>query len=410
MAGRSRRVRPEPVDIKQVAVLAGVSIATVSRAIANPERVNAATRARVLQVVQQTGYTPNVAGQRLRSARAMTLLLVIPSNITPFFSELYQGVERAASARGYGLIVGSLGGEPEHHERRLMNLAFSGQADGVLLVSGRMLRAGPRLLGEAGLPIVAISQVPHQTTDIPAVLVQDREGAAAMAQHLLELGHRHFGYITGPADSYVERERWAGFMATLMAAGISEQSVIRYQGDFTVRTGVTAGECFLATRRRPTAIFAISDMMAIGFMRTVRAAGLRIPDDVSVAGFDGIEFAAYCEPTLTTIRQPTKAMGREGTELLLRLIQGECLRSEDCMRRLAVDLNSCRKHWTCRRPSAVQACARASPRDRRTASFSVIAARASRWSQSSVRGARAASPSASRPWRVSRERGDPLVQ
>ncbi len=330
--------RPEPVDIKQVAALAGVSIATVSRAVANPGRVNAATRTRVLKVVQQTGYTPNIAGRRLRSARSMTLLLVIPSSITPFFSELHQGVDRAASARGYGLIVGSLGGEPENNEKRLVNLAFSGQADGVLLLSGRMLRAGHRLLTGAGLPIVAISQVPHQTTGMPAVLVQDREGAAAMARHLLELGHRRFGYIAGPVDSYVEHERWAGFITTLAAAGVAESGVIRYPGDFKILAGFEAGQRFLATKRRPTAVFAMSDMMAVGFMRAVRDAGLGIPNDVSVAGFDGIEFAAYCEPPLTTVRQPVEAMGRQGTELLLRLIQGEALKPEDCIERLEVTL------------------------------------------------------------------------
>jgi LacI family repressor for deo operon, udp, cdd, tsx, nupC, and nupG len=330
--------RSEAVDIKRVAALAGVSIATVSRAVSDPNRVNAATRERVLEIVRQTGYTPNTAGRSLRAARTMMLLLVVPAGITPFFSELHQGVDGAASAQGYGLIVGSLHGEPEKSEQRLVNLVFSGQADGILLLSGRMLQAGHRLLTDAGVPIVAISSIPQRTNDMPAVLVQDREGAAAMACHLLELGHRHFGYIAGPSDSYVEHERWAGFITTLAAADVAAESVVRYPGDFQASAGLEAGRRFLDSKRRPTAVFAMSDMMAIGFMRAVRDAGLNIPGDVSVAGFDGIEFADYCEPPLTTVRQPSETMGREGTELLVRLIRGERLTAEARTLRLEVML------------------------------------------------------------------------
>jgi len=329
--------RRPAVRIAEVAALAGVSTATVSRALAKPGRVNARTRERVLEVVRRTGYTPNAAGRNLRAARSMTVLVVVPSFITPFFSELLLGVDRALSARGYGLLIGNLHDGKAEQERRLVDLVLAGQADGVLLLNGEILRSGTRSLADAGRPIVAVS-VPAPTPDVPAVLVQEREGAAAVAHHLLDLGHRRFGYVCGVAGHHGEEERWASFVATLAAAGVPADGVVRYPGDFHVGSGVEAGQHFLAARHRPTAVFAASDMMAIGFMRTVHAAGLRVPRDVSVAGFDGIELADYCEPPLTTVRQPREAMGHAAAELLVRLIHGEPIPPEAGTLRLEVTL------------------------------------------------------------------------
>jgi LacI family transcriptional regulator, repressor for deo operon, udp, cdd, tsx, nupC, and nupG len=207
------------VHIAEVAALAGVSIATVSRALTNPERVNAATRAHVLEVVRRTGYTPNVAGRSLRRARSMMVLVVVPSFITPFFSELLLGVDRALSAHGYGLLVGNLH-DGEAKEARLLDLVFAGQADGVLLLNGHVLRTDTRSLADTTVPVVAVS-VPTAMPGVPAVLVQDREGAAAVARHLLELGHRRFGYVSGPEGNYIETERWAGFSDALATRATS---------------------------------------------------------------------------------------------------------------------------------------------------------------------------------------------
>jgi LacI family repressor for deo operon, udp, cdd, tsx, nupC, and nupG len=334
---RSRRLAAgrRPVHIADVAALAGVSTATVSRAIANPDRVSPATRERVLEVVRRTGYTPNVAGRSLRAARSMMVLVVVPSLITPFFSELLLGVDQALSAHGYGLLVGNLH-DGKDKEARLIDLVFAGQADGVVLLDGRMLRGPVWSLADASVPIVGVS-VPVGP-GVPAVLVEERAAAAAVARHLLELGHQHFGYVSGPTDHYTERERWAGFRDTLAAAGIASKTIVRYPGDYHVGTGVDAARRFLAAAERPTAVFAISDVMAIGFIRTVRTAGLSVPRHVSVVGFDGIEFADYCEPPLTTVRQPREAMGRAAAELIVRLIRGEPVPAAERMPRLEASL------------------------------------------------------------------------
>lgn len=332
--------RRRGLQMAEVAALAGVSIATVSRVLANPGRVSAATREQVLAVVRRTGYTPNSAGRRLRAARSMTVLVVVPSLITPFFSELLLGVDRALSAQGYGLLIGNLH-DGEGKEARLFDLVLAGQADGVLLLNGHVLvGAGGRSLADLAVPIVAVSVAAIGYPAIPAVLVRDREGGALAAGHLLGLGHRRFGYVTGPDGSSIDDERWAGYRDTLAAAGVPAAAVARYPGDFQVETGADAARRFLATEAagRPTALFAASDMMAIGFTRTLHDAGLRVPRDVSVVGFDGIEFADYCEPPLTTLRQPREAMGREAAELLVRLIAGEPIAGEELTRQLAVSL------------------------------------------------------------------------
>lgn len=322
------------LHIAQVAKLAGVSIATVSRALANPDRVSAKTRAHVLEVVRRIGYTPNVAGRSLRAARSRMVLVVVPTFITPFFTDLLLGVDRALTKRGYGLLIGNLH-DGASKEQALVDLVRSGQADGILLLNGHILQGATGSLVDMGAPMVAVS-VPPGVADLPAVLVQEREGAAAVARHLLELGHRDFGYVAGPADSFIQAERWAGFRDSLMAAGIATKSIARYPGDFHVRSGFAAGQRFLRQRRRPTAVFAVSDMMAIGFMRAVHAAGLTVPGDVSVAGFDGIEFADYCQPPLTTVRQPREAMGRAAAELLFRLLAGEAIPPAERTLRLEV--------------------------------------------------------------------------
>lgn len=321
--------------IDEVATLAGVSIATVSRALTNPARVSAETRARVLEVVRRTGYTPNVAGRSLRAARSGMVLVVVPTFITAFFSALLLGVDRALSAHGFGLLVGNLHDVPEK-EARLVELVLAGQADGVILLDGHILE-GPRgSLADLGVPLVAVS-VPPERAELPAVLVQEREGGALVARHLLELGHRRFAYVGGP-PGHIDRERWQGFRDTLAAAGIAAEAILRLPGDFHAPSGLAAGRAFLRARPRPTAVFAVSDMMAVGFMRSLHDAGLAVPDDVSVVGFDGIEFADYCLPPLTTVRQPREAMGRTAAELLVRLLRGETIPDAERRPSLPVEL------------------------------------------------------------------------
>lgn len=318
--GRRRRASStRGVTISDVAALAKVSTATVSRALASPDTVSDATREKVMSAVSATGYTPNVAARSLRVQRTMTVLVVVPWRITPFFSDLLLYLDRALGAHGYSVLIGDLNDRAKQ-EPRLVKLVAAGQVDGVILINGEILSDGTRRIDQMGIPIVALC-VPV-APEIPAVLVDDRMGASAVAAHFLALGHRRFAYVSGPPGNFNEIERWAGFQAALSAAGIGPEALKRYEGSFHVATGAAAAERFLAEDERPTAVFCASDMMAIGFIQTVHAAGLSVPRDVSVIGFDGIELGAYCAPALTTVEQPREAMARAAAAHTLALLKG----------------------------------------------------------------------------------------
>ncbi|WMS42929.1 LacI family DNA-binding transcriptional regulator [Acuticoccus sp. MNP-M23] len=305
------------VTISDVADLAKVSTATVSRALTEPSRVSVATRERVMAAVAQTGYTPNVAARSLRVARSMMVLVVVPYRITPFFSVLLQSIDRALAAGGYGMLVGDLN-DREEQEPRLVRLAAAGQVDGMILLNGGILQSGSLRIDEMGVPLVALC-IPAAES-IPAVLVNDREGSAGIARHLLELGHRRFGYVGGPPHNHNDIERYQGFVAPLLAAGIKLDEIVRYEGDFHIASGAAVGRNFVAQENRPTAIFCASDMMALGFMNQIQSAGISVPGDVSVAGFDGIDIADYWVPALTTVAQPCEAMGKAAAARLLHLL------------------------------------------------------------------------------------------
>ncbi len=334
--GVQRAARRRVTKIEDVAALVGVSASTVSRALARPERVLPETRARILEAVRQTGYTPNPAARTLRAARSMNVLVVLSSPghdepmVSAFFNELLMGIDLALSAAGYGMLLGNLYQSVEREER-VVNLVAAGQVDGVLLMLNRMPKASGRSLTDSGVPMVSVTA--PAAPGLPLVAIDEEAAAAAVARHLLELGHRRFGYLGGPADHAIEQRRCAGFMATLADARIGADAVVRYPGDFRVGSGRRAGQAFVADRTRPSAVFAISDEMAIGFMKEVRQSGLAVPADLSLVGFDGIPFAEFCEPPLTTVRQPRELIGRSAAELLVALMQGTELAAEQrCIR------------------------------------------------------------------------------
>jgi LacI family repressor for deo operon, udp, cdd, tsx, nupC, and nupG len=340
-----RNGRPRVTKIGDVAALVGVSASTVSRALARPDRVLPETRAKILEAVRLTGYTPNVAARSLRAARSMNVLVVLSSPawgeeqaetmVTPFFNEMLLGIDLALSAKGYGLLLGNLY-DNEAREERVVNLVAAGQVDGVLLMLGRMPKSTGRSLADSGVPMIGVTT--PASPDIPVVAIDELAAATAVAEHLLALGHRRFGYIAGPDWHAVEQTRFRGFMEALARAGIRSSAVTRYPGDFRAGSGSRAAGMFLAQQCRPTAVFAISDEMALGFMKEVRRAGLSIPRDVSLVGFDGIPFAEFCEPPLTTVRQPREAIGRKAAEMLIQLMEGAEVAPSDRVVRFAAEL------------------------------------------------------------------------
>ena len=325
-----------PFRIADVAALAGVSTATVSRALTDPAKLRPATLARVTEAVRATGFTPNLAARSLRARRTRVVLVVVPDIANPFFSDVLRGIDEALTPRGYGWLLGNMG-QARHPDARIVDIVLAGQVDGVLLLNGSVPTAQGRSLLSAGVPVVAVCER-IENAPIPQVEAQNEEAAAQAAAHLLALGHRRLAYLSGPAGNVLEQARHAGFLAGVRAGGQDPAAVQCYTGDFTLAAGVEAARCFLASAQRPTGLFAANDEMAIGFLKTVRAAGVAVPGALSVIGFDGIEFADFVEPTLTTFHQPRRALGRQGAELLLRAMAGEAIPPTQARLRLPVTL------------------------------------------------------------------------
>ena len=311
-----------------VARLAGVSAATVSRTLANPEIVSETTRERVLAAVRETGFTPNAAARNLRVRKAMMALVVVPDIANPFFAEVLRGIDAALSAEGYGLIIGNIDNDTGK-ETAFIRLALSRQVDGVLLLCGHLLKADGLALDDARIPVVAACETIPDAA-IPQVAVDNREAAAAAVGHLVALGHRRIAYLAGPAANILDRQRRQGFLDALAAAAIAPDDRLMFSGDFTFQSGVAAARAVLAMPEdlRPTALFAANDEMAIGCLRTIMAAGLAVPGDFSIVGFDAIEYADYFMPALSTVRQPRREIGETAGGLLVRLMAGEALPPE----------------------------------------------------------------------------------
>lgn len=309
--------------IQDVAKLAEVSTATVSRALATPERVSPEARARVLEAIARTGYVPNPAARTLRSQKTYMVLVVLPDLSNTFFSKILRGIEETLFEAGYGMIISDLDGSPEK-EAHFAAFTAAGRVDGAILLNGHLFgqsREGEGKPARITIPLVALCEaIPG--ADIPQIEIDNRAAASRMAQHLASLGHRRIAYVSGPTSNILERERFQGFKDGLAAAGLPFDPSLVIPGDYTIEAGVTAGQDLVARSTRPTAVFCTSDEMAIGLMRTLFSAGLKVPEDISVAGFDDIEFAAVAEPSLTTIHQPRRELGQAAASALIDLLQG----------------------------------------------------------------------------------------
>ncbi len=285
-----------------------------------PDQVSPSARARVMAAIQATGYTPSALGRNLRSQSTKIVLVVVPNLANPFFAEILRGIDDELVASGYGLVIGNLDNLPDR-EPRYVDMVFARQVDGVLLFSGRIPEDSGRLMNEAGIPVATVCV---KIAGLPYVMVNDGVASAQVMEHLFALGHRRFGFIEGPVGNINAIGRKKGFRKALKKAGLDPDAASYWPGDFMFESGVEAGRQFLALKRRPTAVYAASDHMAIAFMKTVTAAGVQIPEEVSVVGFDGIEFSEFVTPTLTTISQPRHALGRTGTQVLLEALGSDC--------------------------------------------------------------------------------------
>ncbi len=303
-------------NIRRVAELAGVSVATVSRTLKNPDVVAPATRERVQAAVAAANYRPNGMAVQFRSRRTGNLVVLVPLIANSFFARVIAGIQQAAQAAGYRVLLCDTAGD-ERREREYAELVYARQADGVI-----QLRAFDPFAGQGDIPpVVNACEVLAEHT-WPKVRLDNRAAARCLTEHLLALGHRRIALIKGPEDSPLTLERLAGYQEALTQAGIALDPGLLYEGDFTLAAGAAAAKALLTLPERPTALFCCSDEMAIGALQILRRSGLRVPEDISLAGFDDIAFAAYTEPPLTTIAQPAEAFGQRAVAMLLEVLNG----------------------------------------------------------------------------------------
>ncbi|MBN6148992.1 LacI family DNA-binding transcriptional regulator [Xanthomonas sp. AmX2] len=305
------------VTIKDVAREANVSVATVSRALNGHENVAEPVRKLVLEVADRLRYSPHAAARSLSSRRTQTLGVVLPDLYGEFFSELIRGIDGAARARRQHLLVSSYHGDPEEQGRALR--AMRGRVDGLLVLSPYAERPGflTDNLPQA-LPTVLINtHLPDG--GYPVLSIDDHAGAVAMTEHLLAMGHRRIAFIGGPELNFDARERLRGFRDTLVRHGVAAQAQ-EFPGDFDEASGYRAGQAMLQAGALPDAVFAANDMTALGCLYAFAQAGVRVPQDIALAGFDDIPLARFVHPSLTTMHVSIAGLGEQAMGRLLQLI------------------------------------------------------------------------------------------
>jgi LacI family transcriptional regulator len=332
-----RTKKKRTVTIQDVAKTAGVSVSTVSRVLNGRVDVASETQDRILSVIDDLGYTTNLAARSMRSQKKNLVGLIMPDIAYPFAIEVMKGVNRAIAESEFDLLVYTTGDVRKSgrasHEQKYVSLLTNSISDGVIIVAP--------VAGEFSIdaPIVSIDPL-ASNPNYPSVHATNYQGALAAMEYLIGLGHKRIGYISGRAELESSNRRLMGYREALEKAGIPVDESLIASGDYTTETGVTCTRELLALENPPSAIFASNDQMAIGVFQVAEELGIRIPEDLSVVGFDNITESKYMG--LTTVDQFISEMGFVATQILIKLINGATL--EDQTYRMQTQLivrNSC---------------------------------------------------------------------
>ncbi|MES2162779.1 MAG: LacI family DNA-binding transcriptional regulator [Pseudomonadota bacterium] len=306
------------ITIKDVAQEAGVSVASVSRALNGHASITDDTRKHILAVVKRMRYMPHVGARSLTTSFTNTIGVLLPDLYGEFFSEMIRGIDGAARRRGLHLMVSSLHGDAD--EAALAIRAMRGRVDGLLVMSPHVDAAFLSDNLPEDLPIVLMNTAAGGT-QYPSISVDNYSGAHAMVAHLAARGYRRIAFLAGPPGNFEAQERLRGYRAALaaLAPGVAEHV---YEGDFSEQSGQAVGQVLLEmdAKLRPDALFAANDMMAIGALLALKQGGLQLPRDMALAGFDDIPIARYVSPALTTVRVPIADLGVQALESLVAKI------------------------------------------------------------------------------------------
>lgn len=305
------------VTIKEVAKEAGVSIATVSRVFNDSGPVNDGTREKILDVARRLRYTPHGGARSLIMSKTHTLGVLLPDLYGEFFSEVIRGIDHAARQSGYHVLLSSSHNDADEIDAAMK--AMRGRVDGLIVmypdVNARILEVN---LSDS-MPVVLLNCDVDEDSFL-SINIDNYGGAYAMTEHLLNSGHRHIAMIKGAENNFDAAERLRGFRAAIEQNGAASLEVA---GHFTEASGFSAAEAVLTSEPRPTAIFAANDSMAIGALSAVRQNGLRVPDDIAIAGFDDIPMAAYITPPLSSVHVPINDLGSRAISRLIDAVNGK---------------------------------------------------------------------------------------
>lgn len=308
-------------SIKDIARLAQVSHPTVSRALQNSPLVNPRTAEKIRKIAEQMGYRASAVARGLVTQQTRTIGLVVTTVADPFISEVFSGIEQEAHARGYCVFMAESNADPQR-EREVVRTFAERRVDGIIVISSRVGALYLPLLSEMRVPIVLLNDQ-HPGAFVHSVMIRNLDGSRAAAGHLIGLGHRRIAYLGDQTGYQSDTERCAGYRQALEAAGIEFSPELVVQGDGKPDAGQRAMSQLLTLPDPPTAVFCYNDMTALGAMQSIRQHALRVPDDISVVGFDDVFFASYTQPPLTTVRQPMRRMGQLAMESLFKLMSGD---------------------------------------------------------------------------------------
>jgi len=310
--------------INDIAKRAGLSKASVSRALNGKQDVDPQTRQRVLKLATQLGYVPSASARALSNGRSNCLGLLVPTLTWPWILEVLRGVAEEIEPSGYSLILYTTAGGEDSEREFMSQVVPAGAVDGLALVIPLGMLEYIEQLAKGGLPIVVVDDRGHYP-DLPTVATTNVEGGRSATRHLIEQGRRRIAMLNGPHDFGCNRDRLKGYESALEDAGLPADPRHVVDSDFKESGGASAMAELLSADPRLDAVFAANDLMAFGAMRALRNAGRRIPEDVAVVGFDDLPASAMTHPPLTTVRQPLYEMGRTAASMVMAAVRGESI-------------------------------------------------------------------------------------
>ncbi len=312
---------------QEVCRLAGVSTATLSRTLRNPELVKEDTRNKVFSAIEKTGYRPNFLASSVKTGKSNTIMVLVPNLINPFFLRLIHGIEDAAKEHSYSVLLCNTQGDPAR-ENEYAAMTLSNRADGIIHLD----HSFPFSDSDKGLaekvPMVSIGEKIRADFDYPVIELDNFAATRALALHLVSYGHTRFGLIAGKKNTRISQDRVDGIQSVLRSENIDFSDDMIVGGAYTIECGQQGAIDLMNSKTPPTAIFCLSDDIAIGAIHQLKQMGFRVPEDVSVVGFDNITASAFIDPPLTTIDQPAHEMGVRAVQVLMSQIKGNALKRQ----------------------------------------------------------------------------------